>query len=299
MGTKIKHVSGSRPDIARTPPSEDDPPLEYISQGRSTSLPSSRPTQHPEIRTRFRMYTNASESSPFRCDWHWSQLESDEVRNQLFTASTMFKYHPLSSESAVSTFLRGCAIQDFLSRKTISLIRRKYFVAPTAAGRHKSGMQPEDWILDQISNVPAVNSSQQLSWRLTTVEKLDRLGSCSSSATATVATEPDQGAIVKEMWNQLHHFQSPSDEQLDAILSDIASIAIWLWSALRKDSCQVDFDYDPSAGDQQEWGFVDDVVTSSAKAANSRGKMPVVGLVRRDSAIIIAFIPKLIAKIGS
>ena len=135
-----------------------------------------------------------------------------------------------------------------------------------------------DSILDTISNVPAANSSQELSWRLTTVDKLDRLGSYSPSTTATISTEPDQGHIVEEIWDQLHHFQSPSDQRLDAKLSEIASITIRLWSALRKDSCQVDFDYDPSTGYRQEWDFVDDVATNGYVAANSPSGIPAVQL---------------------
>ena len=109
-----------------------------------------------------------------------------------------------------------------------------------------------DSILDTISNVPATNSSQELSWRLMTVDKLDRLGSYSPSATATISSEPGQGDIVEEIWDRLHRFQSPSDQLLDAKISEIASITIRLWSALRKDGCQVDFDYNPSTGEWQE-----------------------------------------------
>lgn len=126
-----------------------------------------------------------------------------------------------------------------------------------------------DSILDTISSIPATNSSQELSWRLTTVDKLDRLGLCSPSATATISTEPDQGDIVDGIWDQLHHFQSSSDQQLDAKISEIARTTITLWSALRKDSCRVDFDYNPSTGDRQEWDFVDDVTTNGYVAANS------------------------------
>ncbi len=99
---------------------------------------------------------------------------------------------------------------------------------PTAAIEHRSGTQTMDSILDTISNVSAANTSQELSWRLTTVDKLDRLGSHSPSTTATISTEPDQTNIVKEIWDQLHHFQSPSNQQLDAKLSEIASITIRL-----------------------------------------------------------------------
>jgi hypothetical protein len=57
------------------------------------------------------------------------------------------------------------------------MIQRRYFAEPPAVVEQKSGTLPVDWILDTISNVPAATSSQQLSWRLTTVDKLDRLGS--------------------------------------------------------------------------------------------------------------------------
>ena len=159
------------------------------------------------------------------------------------------------------------------------MIRQQYFAEPTAAVKHRSGTQTMDSILGTISNVPAANSSQELSWRLTTVDKLDRLSSYSPSTTATISTEPDQGDMVKEIWDQLHHFQSPSDRQLDAKLLEIANITIRLWGALRKDSCRVDFDYTPSTGgDRQEWDFVDDVTTNGNVAANSSSGIPAVQL---------------------
>ena len=106
-----------------------------------------------------------------------------------------------------------------------------------------------DSILDTISNVPAANSSQELSWRLTIVDKLDHLSSHSPLTTATISIKPDQGNIVKEIWDQLYHFQSSPNQQLDTKLLEITSITIKLWDALRKDSCQVDFEYNPSISD--------------------------------------------------
>ncbi len=152
-----------------------------------------------------------------------------------------------------------------------------------------------DWILDSISKVPAANSSQELSWRLTTVDKLDRLGSYSPSATASIATEPNHDAISKEIWDQLRHFRKPSDQQLSAKLSEIASIAIRLWSALRKDNCQVDFDYEPSTGNRQEWDFVDDVVTSNAETANSPSEIPVAQLPSKPFVLF----PRITGSFGS
>ena len=205
-------------------------------------------------------------------------MESEAVRDRLSSASAIFRYPPLSTESPVATFLRACAIQNFLSTKVISIIRRKYFAGPTAAVECKSGTQPIDSILDVISNVPAATSSQELSWRLTTVDKLDRLGSCTPSATRTISTGPDQGDIVEELWNHLHYLQSPSDQRLHAKLSEIAGMTIKLWSALRKDSCRVDFDYNPSTGDRREWDFVDNAAMSSFKAADSPSEVPVAQL---------------------
>ncbi|KAI4220864.1 MAG: hypothetical protein L6R40_008664 [Gallowayella cf. fulva] len=169
----------------------------------------------------------------FRQPWEGIQdLDSDAVRDRLSIASAIFKYPPLSTESAVATFLRTCAIQNFLSTRTISIIRRRYFAEPTAAVERKSGTQPMDSILDTISNIPAATSSQELSWRLTTVDRLDRLGSHDPSAPTEISTEP-----------------RPSNQRLRAKLTEITSMAIKLWSALRKDSCRVDFNYDPSADD--------------------------------------------------
>ena len=132
-----------------------------------------------------------------------------------------------------------------------------------------------DSILDTISNVPAATSSQDLSWRLTTVDKLNRLGSHGPSAPTDVSTEPSQGDIVDEILDLLHYFQSPTDQGLRAKLTEIISMAIKLWSALRKDSCRVDFDYDPSTGDWQDWDFVDDLATNGSMAANSPSEIPV------------------------
>lgn len=135
-----------------------------------------------------------------------------------------------------------------------------------------------DSILDTISDVPAATSSQELSWRLTTVDKLDRLGSHGPSTPTDVSTEPSQSDIIEEILDLLHYFQSPTDQGLRAKLTEITSMAIKLWSALRKDSCWVGFDYDPSTGDWQELDFVDDVATSGSMAANSPNDIPVAQL---------------------
>ncbi|KAI4218577.1 MAG: hypothetical protein L6R36_008879 [Xanthoria steineri] len=197
-------------------------------------------------------------------------LDSDAVRDRLSSASAIFKYPPLSTESAAATFLRPCAIQNFLSTKTISIIRRRYFAEPTAAVvERKSGTQPMDSILDTISNIPAATSSQELSWRLTTVDRLDRLGSHDPSAPTEISTEPRQEGVIDEILGLLHYFQSPSNQRLRAKLTEITSMAIRLWSALRKDICRVDFNYNPSAGDWQERAFVEGGTTNGSIAANS------------------------------
>ncbi|KAL8696861.1 MAG: hypothetical protein Q9201_007442 [Fulgogasparrea decipioides] len=199
-------------------------------------------------------------------------LDSDAVRDRLCSASAIFKYLPLSTESAVATFLRACAIQNFLSTKTMCIIRRRYFAEPTAALERNSGTQPMDAILDTISNIPAATSSQELSWRLTTVDKLDRLGSHNASAPTEISTEPRQDDVINEILGLLHYFQNPTDQRLRAKLTEITSMAIKLWSALRKDSCRVDFDYDSSTGDWQECDLAEGV------AANSPSEIPVVHL---------------------
>ena len=131
-----------------------------------------------------------------------------------------------------------------------------------------------DSILDAISNVPAATSSQELSWRLTTVDKLNRLGSHGPSAPTDVSTKPSLGDIIDEILDLLDYFQSPTDQGLRAKLTEIISTAIKLWSALRKDSCRVDFDYDPSTGNWQEWDFVDDLATNGSMAVNSPNEIP-------------------------
>ncbi|KAI4218830.1 MAG: hypothetical protein LQ349_008556 [Xanthoria aureola] len=205
-------------------------------------------------------------------------LDSDAVRDRLSSASIIFKYPPLSTESAAATFLRACAIQDCLSTKTISIIRRRFFAEPTTAVEPKFGSQPMDSILDTISNIPAATSSQDLSWRLTTVDRLDRLGSHDPSAPTEISTEPRQEGVIDEIFDLLHYFQSPSDQQLRAKLTEITGMAIRLWSALRKDRCRVDFNYDPSAGDWQERAFVEDGRTNGSIVANSPSEIPVAQL---------------------
>jgi len=205
-------------------------------------------------------------------------LDSDAVRNRLFNASAIFKFSPLSTESPVATFLRACAIQNFLSTKIISIIRRKYFAEPTAAVERNSGTQPMDSILDTISHVPAATPSQELSWRLTTVDKLDRLTSHGPSATTGISTEPSQNNIIEEILDVLYYFQGPTDQQLRVRLTEITSVAVKLWGSLRKDSCQVDVVYDPSTGDWQGWDLVDDVATNGSMAANSYSEIPVAQL---------------------
>ena len=90
-------------------------------------------------------------------------------------------------------------------------------------------------------------------------------------------------------------FQSSSDQQLGAKLSEIADIAIRLWSALRKDSCKIDFDYDPSIDDRQECGFVDDVMTNSAKAAIAPSEIPMTQLPSKPFVLF----PRITGSFGS
>ena len=128
-----------------------------------------------------------------------------------------------------------------------------------AVVERKSGTQPMDSIPDIISNIPAPISSQELSWRLTRVDRLNRLSSLAPSAPTDISTEPHQEDVIDEILGLLHYFQSPSDQRLRAKLTEIISMVIKLWSALRKDSCRADFNYDPSTGDWQESVFVDTV----------------------------------------
>ena len=144
-----------------------------------------------------------------------------------------------------------------------------------AAVERKSDIQPMDSILDTISNVPAATSSQELSWRLTTVHKLDHLGSHGPSATSTISAEPSQDGIIHETLDVLHYLRSPDSQRLPAKLAEIASMVFRLWSALRKDSCRVNFNYDPSTGDWQKWDFVEDLPTNDSMAAKLPNEIPV------------------------
>ena len=150
----------------------------------------------------------------------------------------------------------------------IAIIERQYFAETTGATQRISKKQPIDWILDTISSVPGVTSSQDLSWRLITVEKLDRLGSQRTSERTTIATVPDQGHIVEGFWESLRYLQSPADERVRAQLAEIANIAIKLWRALRKDNCRIQFDHSPSKLGHPDWSFVGDMVTKGSEATN-------------------------------
>lgn len=165
--------------------------------------------------------------------------------------------------------------------KTISIIQRRYFAKQTAAVQLKSAIQPMDSILHIISNVPAETSSQDLSWQLTTVGKLDRLGSESPLAPNNISTEPNQDDIIEEILDLLDYFRSPSDQGLRAKLMEITNMAIKLWRALRKDDCRVKFNYDPSTVDLQEWDLVDDMARTGMLAADPPGEIPVAQLPSR------------------
>ena len=127
----------------------------------------------------------------------------------------------------------------------------------SAAGEQKSGREPMDSILDAISMVPAATSSQDLSWRLTTVYKLDHISQHAASALPTaVSTEPDERDMRQAILDKLHYFHNPSERQLHPKLAEMVGVAVKLWSAIRKDNCQIDIDNAPSTGDGKNWEFV-------------------------------------------
>lgn len=83
---------------------------------------------------------------------------------------------------------------------------------------------------------------------------------------------------MDEILDVLHHFQNPSDQRLRTKLAEITSMAVSIWSALRKDNCQVEFDYEPTTSGREEWDFVDDVATSGSIAADSPSEIPLAQL---------------------
>ncbi|KAL8800745.1 MAG: hypothetical protein Q9182_004950 [Xanthomendoza sp. 2 TL-2023] len=189
----------------------------------------------------------------FRQLWEGIQdmaLDSDAFRDRLSSASAIFKYPPLSTESAAATFLRACAIQNFLSTTTISIIRRRYFAEPTAAVERKSGTQPIDSILDTISNIPAATSSQELSWRLTTVGRLDRLGSHDPSAPTEISLNLVRRASSMKSWVYFTIFKArPINDYVPSLQSN--------W---------------------QQRAFVEGGTTNGSIAANSPSEIPVAQL---------------------
>lgn len=183
-------------------------------------------------------------------------------------ASGIFEY-PLLSESAVSTFLKQCAVQNFISLKTVSIIQRQYLAESTPAVEPQPGLQAMDFILDAISNMPLANPSQDLSWRLSTVDKLDRLGSHSHAKVSNISTKPNEGGISQAILRELRYLQSPSEHRLYTKLTAIAKQAIKLWSALRRDSCRVHLDYELSTDDRQKWDVIHYQATNSSDTINS------------------------------
>ena len=143
-----------------------------------------------------------------------------------------------------------------------------------AVAENESGYQPIDSILDTISDVPAANPSQELSWRLTTVQKLDGLGSRDQLTTARISTEPNPRDIVRTILDQIHHFQSPNDSGLYDKLTEMTLKAIKLWRTLRTDSCRIEVDYNVSRDDQVPWSFVHDMGSSSPKTIHSASDIP-------------------------
>ena len=150
--------------------------------------------------------------------------------------------------------------------KLTRLVQRLYFTEETPTGKRGSGSHPPDRILDTLSNVTGRSVKQERAWRLATVEKLDRIRTQGENSTKSISTMPDQADIVQAIEEQLHYFQNPADQRLHSRLTEIAKHAIKLWSALRKDSCQLHFGYDPGAKQSSEWPFIDHQATDDAEA---------------------------------
>ena len=141
--------------------------------------------------------------------------------------------------------------------------------------QRESETHPVDWILNKIADVPAANPRHELSWRLITTDRLDSLGSDSSRGTSEIFTKPDHTGIVGEILDLIHHFQNQSDQGVREKLIEIANVALELWSALRKDSCQVEFDFDPSTDNQREWYYVGEEWTSVPMVTNSLSEISI------------------------
>lgn len=129
-----------------------------------------------------------------------------------------------------------------------------------------------DFILDAISNVPLPNPSQELSWRLTTIDKLDQLDSHSHAKVSNISTKPNEGGISQAILRELRYLHNPSEHTLSTKLTAIAKQVIKLWSALRRDSCGVHWDYDLSTDNRQGWDVVHYQATDSPDAVNSPSK---------------------------
>ena len=159
-----------------------------------------------------------------------------------------------------------------MSAEIISIIQRRYYIEPTPAAKHESGKKHIDSILDTLSNVPAANPSQNLSWRITTIDKLDRLNPHGSPTTSSLSTRPDERNLTQAIFDKLHYFQGPSEHRLLNELTEIGHLATNLWCALRRDNCRVNFDYEPPTGERQGWQFVDYAATKSLNTGNANSE---------------------------
>ena len=156
-----------------------------------------------------------------------------------------------------------------MSSEMISIIQRRYFAEPATVVEYPSRLQSIDFILNAISEIQPVNPSQELSWQMTTIDKLDRLNPHGHSGTSNISTKPDELDIVQAILGKLRYFQNPSELQLRAKLTAIANLAVTIWSALRRDSCRIHWDYEPSTDDRQKWDFVHYQPANSPDAVNS------------------------------
>lgn len=196
-------------------------------------------------------------------------MSREYMVDQLCKTSDIFEYSLLSFKSAVSACLRAYAIQNFISSKTISIIQWRYFAESTTAVKHSAELQTMNFILNAISEIQLANSSQELFWQLTTIDKLDHLDSHDHFKTFNISTKSDELDIVQAILSKLRYFQNPSEHRLRVKLTAIANLTIMIWSALRRDSCRVHLNYEPSTDDRQRWDFVHYQPANSSNVVNS------------------------------
>ena len=172
-------------------------------------------------------------------------MDDESAREDLSKASTLFKYALFCGGSPASLFLKVQAVQQCIANVVVSILQRPYYADTVSDAGHQS----LSTLLENMASLQATNSNRELSWRLDTIEKLDRLGSEPSSTTPVILTKHEPMRIVTAIMKKLQRFEFSDKKLIISSLSDIADQTISLWDAMRRDNCKVTFNFSISGLD--------------------------------------------------